>query len=133
MLYFQFLALVFGTIMITMAPFVALKGDRWIDLLREVIYPEKRPVWLWVAGAASIFLVLITWYAEITTSVPLSWIMTLYVSLAIPKFYLVIFRYDQTRNILVSLMDRGRVFSLGLAGFLYCMGFLILCLGIFAF
>ncbi|MDT8285135.1 MAG: hypothetical protein RQ767_06375, partial [Thermovirgaceae bacterium] len=112
MLYFQFLALVFGTIMITIAPFIALKGDRWIDLLREVIYPEDRPVWLWVAGAASIFLVLITWYAEITTSVPLSWIMTLYVSLAIPKFYLVIYRYDQTRNILVSLMDRGRVFSL---------------------
>lgn len=133
MLYFQFLALFFGTIMITVAPFVAMKGSRWIDFLREVIYPEKQPVWLWVAGAASTLLVLLTWYMEITTSVRFSWIMTLFITLAIPKFYMLLFRYDQTRNILVSLMDRGRVFSLWLAGFAYCLGFMILCLGIFAF
>lgn len=133
MLYFQFLALVFGIIMITLAPFVAMKGDRWIDFLREVIYTEKQPAWLWVVGAASMLLVLLTWYMEITTSVFLSWIMTLFITLAIPKFYMLLFRYDQTRNILISLMDRGRVFSLSLAGFLYCSGFVILCLGVFAF
>lgn len=133
MLYFQFLALVFGIIMVTIAPFVAMKGDRWIDFLREVVYPEKQPVWFWVAGAASMILVLLTWYMEITTSVRLSWIMTLFITLAIPKFYMLLFRYGQTRNILVSLMDRGRGFSLALAGILYCMGFVIICLGIFAF
>lgn len=133
MLYFQLLALVFGIIMITVAPFVAMKGDRWIDFLNEVVYPEKQPVWLWVAGAASMILVLLTWYMEITTAVRFSWIMTLFITLAIPKFYMLLFRYGQTRNILVSLMDRGKVFTLGLAGFLYCMGLFILCLGIFAF
>jgi len=133
MLYFQFLALVFGVIMITFAPFVAMKGDRWIDFLREVIYPEKQPVWLWVAGAASMLLVLLTWYMEITTAVSLSWIMTLFVTLAIPKFYMLLFRYDQTRNILVSLMDRGKVFTLSLAGFLYCIGLIVIGLGVFAF
>lgn len=133
MFYFQFLALVFGIIMITVAPFVAMKGNRWIDFLRESVYPEKQPVWLWVAGAASMLLILLTWYMEITTAVSLSWIMTLFVTLAIPKFYMLLFRYGQTRNILVSLMERGRVFSLGMAGLLYCMGFVILCLGVFAF
>ncbi|MDO9508944.1 MAG: hypothetical protein Q7I97_06325 [Thermovirgaceae bacterium] len=133
MLYFQFLALFFGTVMLTVAPFVAMRGERWIDFLREVVYPEEQPVWFWVAGAASVFLVLVTWYAELTTSVHLSWVMTLYITLAIPKFYLLLFRYRQTRKIMVSLMDRGRVFSLGLAGFVYCMGFAIICLGIFAF
>jgi hypothetical protein len=133
MLYFQILAMLFGIVMVTIAPFVALKGERWIDFLREVIWPEKQPVWLWVVGAASVFLVLVTWYAELTTSVHLSWIMTLFITLAIPKFYLLLFRYDMTRNMIVSLMDRERAFSLGLAGFLYSTGFVILCLGIFAF
>ena len=133
MLYFQFLALVFGIIMITIAPCVAIKGNRWIDFLREVVYPEEQPVWLWVAGAASMLLVLLTWYMEITTAVSLSWIMTLFVTLAIPKFYMLLFRYSQTRNILISLMDRGKAFTLSLAGLLYIMGLFILGLGIFAF
>jgi len=53
MLYFQILAMLFGIVMVTIAPFVALKGERWIEFLREVVWPEKQPVWLWVVGAAS--------------------------------------------------------------------------------
>lgn len=133
MLYFRSLALIFGVLMLTLGPFISMRGQSWIALYRGIVYPEKRPVWVLVAGAASVFLVLLTWYAELTTRVHLSWIMTLFISLAIPKFYLLVFQYSRTRDLILALMERGRLFSLGLAGVVYCMGFLILCLGVFAF
>ncbi|HDQ93589.1 MAG TPA: hypothetical protein ENN89_05640 [Synergistetes bacterium] len=133
MLYFQFLALVFGTVMLTLAPFMVLRGERWVELFRDIMYPEKQPVWVWVSGAATVILVLLTWYVELTTRVPYSWIMTIFISLGIPKSYLLTFQYPRTRNFVFSLMERGRIFSLGLAGIIYLTGFLIVCLGIFAF
>jgi hypothetical protein len=119
--------------MLTLAPFLVLRGERWVELFRDILYPEKQPVWIWITGAATAILVLLTWYVELTTRIPYSWIMTIFITLAVPKFYLLTFQYARTRNCLFSLMDRGRVFSLGLAGILYLTGFLIICLGIFAF
>ena len=133
MLYFQFLALIFGTVMLTLAPAVAIKGERWTDLFQEILFPEKQPVWLWVAGAASVFLVLITWYMELTSSVRLSWLMTIFITLALPKSYLLLFRYRQTREVILLMMDKGRSFTLGLAGIMYLLGFLIVCVVVFAF
>jgi len=133
MLYFQFLALIFGTVMLTLAPAMGIRGEKWIEFFQDILFPEKQPVWLWVAGAASVFLVLITWYMEITSSVRLSWLMTIFVTLAIPKSYLLLFRYRQTREMILPMMGKGRSFTLGLAGIMYLMGFFILCLGVFAF
>jgi hypothetical protein len=133
MLYFQFLALIFGTVMLTLAPFLVLRGERWVELFRDIMYPEKQPVWIWVTGAAAIILVLLTWYVELATKIPYSWIMTVFITLAIPKFYLLTFQYSRTRSFLSALMDKGRVFTLGMAGVLYLFGFLVICLGIFAF
>ena len=41
MLYFRFLALLLGTMMVSLAPVIALRGQRWIDLFNEVLIPEK--------------------------------------------------------------------------------------------
>jgi hypothetical protein len=59
--------------------------------------------------------------------------MTIFVTLAIPKSYLLLFRYRQTREMILPMMEKGRSFTLGLAGIMYLMGFFILCLGVFAF
>ncbi|HCP08057.1 MAG TPA: hypothetical protein DIV80_07235 [Synergistaceae bacterium] len=133
MLYFQFLSLVFGIVMVSLAPAIAIRGERWIDLFNEVFFPEKQPVWLWVAGGASAFLVLITWYVELTSSVRLSWVMTLFITLSLVKSYFLIFRYEQSRRTIMGMMEKGRSFTVGLAGIMYLAGFCILCLGIFAF
>lgn len=133
MFYFRSLSLICGVLMLTLAPFISMRGPGWIALYRDTVYPVERPVWVLVAGAASAILVTLTWYAELTTGVHLSWIMTLFISLAIPKFYLLIFEYSRTRELILTLMERERVFSLGLAVAIYCMGLLILCLGVFAF
>jgi hypothetical protein len=133
MLYFRFLALLFGTTMVFLAPVIALRGQRWIDLFSEALIPEKQPVWFWAAGAFAAFLTLITWYMQITSPVTLSWVMTLFITLSLVKAYCFIFRYDQTRKVALSLMDKGRTFTTGLAGILFLAGFCILCLGIFAF
>ncbi|HBG13795.1 MAG TPA: hypothetical protein DDW96_00500 [Synergistaceae bacterium] len=133
MLYFQFLSLVFGIVMVSLAPAIAIRGERWIDLFNEVFFPEEQPVWLWVAGGASAFLVLITWYVELTSSVRLSWVMTLFITLSLVKSYFLIFRYEQSRRTIMGMMEKGRSFTVGLAGIMYLAGFCILCLGIFAF
>lgn len=133
MLYFRFLALLFGTTMVFLAPVIALRGQRWIDLFSEALIPEKQPVWFWAAGAFAAFLTLITWYVQITSPVTLSWVMTLFITLSLVKAYCFIFRYEQARKVTLSLMDKGRTFTAGLAGILFLAGFCILCLGIFAF
>ena len=133
MLYFQFLSLVFGTVMVSLAPAIVIRGERWVDLFSELFFPEKQPVWLWVAGAASAFLVLITWSVELTSSVRLSWVMTLFITLSLVKSYFLIFRYEPSRRTIMDMMGKGRSFTIGLAGIMYLAGFCILCLGIFAF
>ena len=133
MLYFRFLALLFGTTMVFLAPVIALRGQRWIDLFSEALIPEKQPVWFWAAGAFAAVLTLITWYVQITSPVTLSWVMTLFITLSLVKAYCFIFRYEQARKVTLSLMDKGRTFTAGLAGILFLAGFCILCLGIFAF
>lgn len=133
MIYFRFLALLFGTTMVSLAPVIALRGQRWIDLFNEVLIPEKQPVWFWPAGVFAAILVLITWYVEITSSVTLSWVLTLFVTLSLVKAYCFIFKYDQSRKVILSLMNKGPSFTVGLAGVVFLAGFIILCLGIFAF
>ena len=133
MLYFRFLALLLGTMMVSLAPVIALRGQRWIDLFNEVLIPEKQPVWFWAAGAFAAFLTLITWYVQITSPVTLSWIMTLFITLSLVKAYCFLFRYDQARKVILSLMEKGRPFMTGLASIIYLAGFCTLCLGIFAF
>ncbi len=119
--------------MVSLAPVIALRGQRWIDLFNEVLIPEKQPVWFWAAGAFAAFLTLITWYVQITSPVTLSWIMTLFITLSLVKAYCFLFRYDQARKVILSLMEKGRPFMTGLASIIYLAGFCTLCLGIFAF
>ena len=105
--------------MVFLAPVIALRGQRWIDLFSEALIPEKQPVWFWAAGAFAAFLTLITWYVQITSPVTLSWVMTLFITLSLVKAYCFIFRYEQARKVTLSLMDKGRTFTAGLVGILF--------------
>lgn len=132
MYYFKFLAFVFGVLMITAAPCMIILETQWKRFVLEVLYPPLRPLWIWAAAAVSAFIVVITWYMELTTYVPFSWLLTLFVTLSIPKMYFLLFRYGETRARLLPFIQGGGVSSWATGLTTYSIGLIIVAVGIFS-
>ena len=132
MYYFKFMALVLGVIMITLAPIVLILRERWRAFVLKYILPERRPFWLWVIGAISLLIVAITWYVELTTKVPFSWVITLLITLALPKSYFFLFHYEQTRKKILPFIQKDILFFWSYSIFMYLLGIIILSLGMFS-
>jgi vacuolar-type H+-ATPase subunit I/STV1 len=132
MYYFRFLALVFGVLLVTFAPCMFILEKRWRRFVLETLYPPLQPLWIWAAAAVSVFIVVITWYMELTTRVSFSWLLTFFVTLSIPKMYFLLFRYAETRRKLLPFIENERLFPLVSALTSWCMGLVILALGVFS-
>ncbi len=132
MYYFKFLALVSGILLITAAPCMLILDERWKRFVLEVLYPPLQPLWIWAAAAVSAFIVVITWYMELTTRVPFSWLLTFFVSLSVPKMYFLLFRYADTRKKLLPFIENQKVFPMVPALMSWCLGLVILALGVFS-
>jgi len=132
MYFFKFVALVLGVIMVTLAPIIWILKERFRALVLTYILPEKQPFWLWISGAISALIVAITWYVEATTKVPFSWVITLLVTLALPKSYFFIFQYETTRKRILPLIQNDVLFFWGYSIFIYALGVIILSLGMFS-
>ncbi|AER67308.1 hypothetical protein Tlie_1586 [Thermovirga lienii DSM 17291] len=132
MYFFKFIALVLGVIMITLAPIIWTLKERFRTFLLTHILPEEQPFWLWVSGAISVLIVAITWYMEATTKVPFSWIITILVTLALPKSYFMLFQYEKTRKRILPLIKNDVLFFWGYSIFIYVLGVIILSLGMFS-
>ncbi len=132
MYYFRFLALVLGVLLVTAAPCMVIPEKKWRQFVLEVLYPPLQPLWIWGAAAVSAFLVVITWYMELTTKVPFSWLLTFFVSLAVPKMYFLLFRYADTRKKLLPFIENEKIFPMVPALTSWCLGLVILALGVFS-
>lgn len=133
MFFFKLLALILGVEMVSIAPVFILMHKEFKKMLFNVLCPEQRPSWMWfpVTGVAG--LILLAWYVELTTKVNLSWIITLYLTLGFVKFYLIIFRYEKFRDIMIDLSRKERFFQWGVGSFIYFLGIFFLILGMFGF
>lgn len=132
MFFFKLLALILGVEMVSLAPVFILMHKDFKALLFEVFCPEQRPSWMWFPIIGVSALILITWYAEFVTQIRMSWIITLYLTLGLVKFYLILFRYDQFRKLIIELSRKERFFQWGLGSIIYFIGIFFLIIGIFA-
>lgn len=132
MFFFRLIALLLGVEMVSVAPVFILMHRDFREILFLEICPEKRPSWMWFPIAGVSVLIAISWYVEFTTHIALSWIITFYLSLGLVKFFLLIFRYDQFRGVLLKLAQRERFFQWGFGSLIYFLGIFFLILGIFS-
>lgn len=70
--YFKVFSIVWGVIMIGLRLLIHLIPEKWSDFELNKAYSEKEPKWTWAVSILAIFLVIATWYKEITTEVILS-------------------------------------------------------------
>ncbi|HPI97630.1 MAG TPA: hypothetical protein PLV56_02710 [Synergistales bacterium] len=131
MFYFKLITLIFGVLAITMAPVIFFMPGKYRHFLSSVLLPEKRAPWIWLPVFAYGALLILTWYVEFNSSVRLSWVVTLIFSMGLVKIYLILFRYDQFREILLKLMEKDRLFQWGLGSLSYVTGIFILVLGMY--
>jgi len=133
MFYFKLVTLIFGVLTITMAPVIVFMPGKYRSFVRSILLQEKRVPWVWLPVFAYGALLVLTWYVELNTSVRLSWVFTLLFSLGLVKVYLVLFRYDQFREIFLKLMEKEKLLQWGLGSLCYVMGIFILILGMYGF
>ncbi len=132
MYFFKFLALILGVLMITAGVVVFLLRERWTAFLFDKVMPEKQPFWLWPVAAVTVLIVAMTWYMELTTAVKFSWIITLLITVALPKMYFLLFKYQWIRGVLTPFMEKPRLFSLVWGLFAYAFGLIVLAVGMFS-
>lgn len=134
MFYFKLIALLLGVEMVSIGPvFILLHKEFKEALLYDICPPSGLPGWVWFPMTGVIGLIFLTWYVEYTTVVDLSWIITLYLTLGLGKFYMLVFRYEQFRQFLIWLSRKERLFQWGFGSFIYFLGIFFLILGMYAF
>lgn len=132
MFFFRLMTLLLGVVMVSLAPFFLILYERFKIVMFRNIYPEKRPVWMWVPIAGISVLAVLSWYVEITTRISFSWLVTLFLTMGLAKALILIFRYDELRSLVEKMSRYERSFKWGLGIFVYLVGILLLTVGIFA-
>ena len=106
--YFEGLSYVLGALMILTRPAMYFFPKHWNQFELNTAYTEKQPRWVWVVAAIGLLLVGFTWYQHITTDVPYSLIITIFVSLTIIKTSQVLFNYQQFRKFVIHVLTVDR-------------------------
>jgi len=130
MFYFKLVTLIFGVLTISIAPLILFLPGKFKSFLQELL-PEERAPWMWLPVFAYMAILILTWYMELTSTVNLSWVITLIFSLGLVKIYFLLFRYSCFREMVLSLVDREKVFQWGFGSLCYVMGIFFLVLGIY--
>lgn len=81
------------------------------DLFLNSCLPEKQPSWLKPVGLGTVLLIAFTWYKQAAAPMPLSWVMTAFLTAGLIKLYFLWFHYDRTRSYFVRFL-LGNVFLL---------------------
>lgn len=105
MTYFKILALVYG-LAAFLKPFYMhlLPWDENRFLARA--YAEERPTWVVPVVVAGFALVALTWYIELTTSVPYSIVITLLFSLTAIKGAILLYDYPRFQRWVAGMLRR---------------------------
>lgn len=131
--YFKIFSIVWGVIMIGLRLLIHIIPEKWNDFELNKAYSEKKPKWIWVVSIFAIFLVIFTWYKEITTEVDLSIILTILVTLTLIKISQIIFNYNSFRKFVKKALveDRGIIVKINIASTI--LGIILILLAIFVY
>ncbi|OGX13427.1 MAG: hypothetical protein A2351_03815 [Omnitrophica bacterium RIFOXYB12_FULL_50_7] len=129
MTYFKFLSIVLGSWMVLGGAWAAFSLESLRRLIVE-LYPEVRPRWIPVVGAAVLALVLWTWVEFVKFVNTENFVVTLVVSLGLAKVVPLVFFYKKSREFLMALVAEPLAFRVVVLSSA-AVGFALLMMGIF--
>ena len=131
--YFQVLSLMFGLLLILTRPLIQFFPKRWNDFELNTAYTEKQPGWVWVVGVIGFLLVGFTWYKHLTTDVPYSLVITIFITLTLLKTSQVLFNYKQFRQFVERVLVTDRKTLALINTTVLALGIAVLSLGLFVY
>lgn len=131
--YFKVFSLIWGVIMIGVRLLMHVMPEKWNDFELKKAYPENRPNWIWAVVAVSVIVIIVTWYMEFTTAIPLSIILTVLVTATLIKAYQVLFNYTRFRDFVIKALieERRLIVKINMATTI--LGIVLILLGIFVY
>ena len=107
MYYFKILGIVYGFLAM-MKPFymhlIPWDENKYI----AQVYSKKRPLWIVFIAIAGLSLVAITWYMELTTSIPYSLVLTILFSVTAIKASMLLINYQSFQKWIEKLLMAER-------------------------
>jgi len=104
MLYFKWIGTIGGLLMAAAALWILVAPGRYKETALKLI-PETKPSWMNPVGAGTAAWVIVTWLVYLTVPSPLTFYITLVASLSLVKIYMIFFRYDQFRGMVIKTMN----------------------------
>ena len=128
MIYFKFVNLVLGSLMLLSSLMHYLLPHFWPDLMLNSLMPEKKPKWMIPLAGLILIWVLFTWYEFSLDRRPLYFVVSLCVTLGIVKAFVVVAAYERVRNLLTELRAGEQVafHILLLSSFLIGLGLILI-------
>ena len=109
MTYFKFLSIVLGSCMVLGGVGVVFFVEGLKRLIAK-LYPEVRPRWIPIVGAAVLALVLWTWVEFVKAVSMENFVVTLVMSLGLAKVAPLVFFYKKSREFLMALLAEPLAF-----------------------
>ncbi|MTI49282.1 MAG: hypothetical protein FH761_15725 [Firmicutes bacterium] len=131
--YFKILSIVWGVIMIGVRLLIHLIPEKWSNFELNKAYSEEKPKWIWGVGIFSIFIVIVTWYKEITTEVHLSIILSILITLTLIKVSQILFNYNKFRSFVTKALVEDRRIITQISIGTTILGIILILLGIFLY
>ncbi|MGK7396286.1 MAG: hypothetical protein ACNS62_17035 [Candidatus Cyclobacteriaceae bacterium M3_2C_046] len=102
--YFKILGIIFGLAALLKPVYMHLIPWNEQKFIAKA-YQARRPRWILPVALLGLFLVIFTWYKEITTTIDYSWIITLLFSLTAIKAMLFLFDYARFQKWVTGMLD----------------------------
>ncbi|WP_202710739.1 hypothetical protein [Sporosalibacterium faouarense] len=112
---------------------IHLIPEKWSNFELNKAYSEEKPKWIWGVGIFSIFIVIVTWYKEITTEVHLSIILSILITLTLIKVSQILFNYNKFRSFVTKALVEDRRIITQISIGTTILGIILILLGIFLY